>query len=78
MRPPLCAVCGVEEDCDLVYFRKRKRDEAWQRRMERIKGTGHPPEAEWFCKEHIARARQLKHLTIGRGMVIIRREYPEK
>jgi hypothetical protein len=78
MRPPECALCGVEKDCDLVYFKKRKRDEAWEKRMERIKGVGHPPWVEWFCKEHIARARALKYLSIGKGMNILRHEYSKK
>ena len=36
--------------------------------MEKIGGVGHPPYAEWFCKEHFAKADQLKHLTIDKAL----------
>ncbi|MFW9942502.1 MAG: hypothetical protein ACFFFT_15795 [Candidatus Thorarchaeota archaeon] len=68
MRPPICRVCDKElaekNDGGLVYFKKRQSDIEWEKKMEEIGGTGHPPYAEWFCKKHYKKANELKHLPI--------------
>ena len=68
MRPPICRIWDKElaekDDGGLIYFKKRQSDIEWEKRMEKIGGTGHPPYAEWFCKKHYQKANELKHLTI--------------
>lgn len=71
MKPPICRICGKRFDIgegDLVYFEKRDSDIAWIKRMEETGAVGHPPYADWFCENHIKRARLLKHLTIDKAM----------
>ena len=36
--------------------------------MEKKGMVGHPPYAEWFCKEHYEKANELKDLTIDEAM----------
>ena len=68
MRPPICAICDKKmldtEDGGLIYFKKRPSDIEWNKNMEQKGMVGHPPYAEWFCKEHYEKARELEHLTI--------------
>jgi hypothetical protein len=68
MKPPICIVCNIKisnrEEGGLVYFKKRQSDLEWEKKMEDIGGTGHPPYVEWFCKKHFKQANQLKHLPI--------------
>ena len=59
MRPPECYLCGKEENCDLVYFKKRPSDIEWEKRMKEEGMVGHPPYAEWFCDLHVGEARAL-------------------
>ncbi len=72
MKPPICRVCdkelGEKDDGGLVYFKKRQSDKDWEKRMEEIKGVGHPPYAEWFCKQHFKKAKELKHLHIDKAL----------
>ena len=56
------------EDGGLIYFKKTPSDIEWQERMEKIGGVGHPPWAEWFCKEHYDKAKALKHLPKGEAL----------
>ena len=78
MRPPECAICGKEFDEDtkggLIYFKKRFSDKVWNRKMDRIGGTGHPPYADWFCEIHYQRAKELSNLTIDKAMSKLRNE----
>ena len=72
MRPPICEICGEDIDDDiggLVSFAMSDSDEAWHERADDEPGfVGHPPELEWFCKDHIARAQELSHLTRAEAM----------
>ena len=76
MRPPICCVCGKDMDSPndggLIYFKKRKSDVKWDKKMKRIHGVGHPPYAEWFCQEHYDIAIKFKDLHIDRALKKIR------
>ncbi len=68
MMPPVCEVCGYEDDgqgsgAEVVYFKCTTSDEDWYRRQKEEGFTGHPPNAIWFCHKHIALARQYEHIT---------------
>ena len=56
----------------LIYFRKRPSDKEWDDYMEEKGYVGHPPYAEWFCKEHYDSAYELKDLTIDKAMKILK------
>jgi len=78
MRPPVCRVCDKKladlDDGGLIYFKKRQSDIKWDKRMEEIGGVGHPPYADWFCKNHYEKAFELKHLSIDKALKILRAE----
>lgn len=75
MRPPICAICDKEftsnDDGGLIYFKKRPSDVEWEEKMEKIDGIGHPPYAEWFCKEHYDEIYKLKHLPIDKALELL-------
>lgn len=75
MKSPICRICdknlAEENEGGLIYFKKRLSDIEWEKRMEDIRGVGHPPYAEWFCKKHYDKANELKHLTIDEALQII-------
>ena len=75
MRPPNCRICDKKlkdmDDGGLVYFKKRPSDIEWEKRMEKIGGVGHPPYAEWFCKNHYEKAKELRHLPINEALNIL-------
>lgn len=48
--------------------------EEFEKRMEEIGGTGHPPDAEWFCKEHADAAAKYRHLTLAEAWPKIKEE----
>ncbi len=77
MRPPECRICHDDmmddEKGGLVYFKKRPSDIEWAEKMERTGMVGHPPYCDWFCKNHIKQARELKHLPINEAMEIMRK-----
>lgn len=72
MKPPICIICNTKisskGDGGLVYFKKRESDLEWEKRMDEIGGVGHPPYAEWFCKKHVRKANELKHLSIEKAL----------
>ena len=80
MKPPICGICNKElvdlDEGGLIYFKKRPSDIEWDKRMEKIKGVGHPPYADWFCKNHYNKANELKHLPINEALKILRSEKP--
>jgi len=75
VRPPICGICDkklmVKDEGGLIYFKKRPSDIEWEERMEKIDGVGHPPYAEWFCKEHYDKIYKLKHLTIDKALKLL-------
>lgn len=69
MRPPICAVCGERfSGGGLVTFRRSAEDEDWHERQREEGFVGHPPDLEWFCDAHVARARALSALTRAEAM----------
>lgn len=80
MMPPVCALCGGDiEEGDasggLVRFAGDEASRRWHERAEAAPGfTGHPPDVQWFCGAHIARARQLSDLPAGQALDRMRRE----
>jgi len=72
MKPPVCSICDKRLDYPdeggLIYFKKRSSDKKWDKRMEEKGMVGHPPYAEWFCKEHYEKANELKDLAIDEAM----------
>lgn len=79
MRPPICEICGEDiegEEGDLVSFARSPSDENWHEQARKDPGfVGHPPEMEWFCGKHIARARELSHLTRAEAMQLLTKEF---
>lgn len=75
MKPPICRICDKSlegnDDGGLIYFKKRPSDIEWEKRMEEIGGVGHPPNAEWFCKKHYDKAKELKEMTIDKALKIL-------
>lgn len=59
-------------DGGLIYFKKRKSDIKWDKNLEREGLTGHPPYAEWFCKKHYPRAKELENLTIDEAIKLLK------
>ena len=72
MKPPVCCICDKRLDYPdeggLIYFEKRSSDKKWDKRMEEKGMVGHPPYAEWFCKDHYEKANELKDLAIDEAM----------
>jgi len=75
MKPPVCVICDKRftpsEQGDLIYFKKSRGDIEWVEEMERTGSVGHPPYAEWFCREHYKKASELKDLPINKAMNIL-------
>ncbi len=78
MKPPIYCICDEKlkdmNDGGLIDFKKRLSDIEWEKHMEKIKGVGHPPYAEWFCKKHYDKASELKHLPIDKALKILMSE----
>jgi len=78
MKPPICEICDKRisdmENAGLVYFQKTKADEEWDRRVEEEGIIGHPPYADFFCKEHYILAKKYSKLPRGVAIVSIKRE----
>jgi hypothetical protein len=70
MMPPNCCLCdkGLEtgDACELVCFLRTAEDEAWHREMsDQPQFTGHPPDCDWFCSDHLPTAYNLKHSSLS-------------
>lgn len=74
MRPPICALCDQDalDGGDIIDFKKGPSDLEWDRKAERGDWIGHPPYADWFCKDHIAAAREVAHLSLPEAMRILK------
>jgi len=72
MKPPICCICAKDfrssDEGGLVYFKKRPSDEEWDNMMVEKDWVGHPPYAEWFCREHFEKAKALENLTIDNAL----------
>ena len=66
MRPPICCLCdrGFEEgeECEWVSFRQTDSDKQWHAdaAAQRIR-PDHPPDCDWFCRDHAETARAFAH-----------------
>ncbi|MHA1793410.1 MAG: hypothetical protein ACTSVI_12240 [Promethearchaeota archaeon] len=76
MRPPRCAICDKRfdpgEGGDIIYFKERESDIKWRERMKAEGKVGHPPNAEWFCAEHLEEAKKLASLPINEAFEKLR------
>jgi len=72
MKPPICRICNKRikkfENAGLVNFKKRPSDIEWEDEMERESKVGHPPYADWFCKKHYTKAKELSYLPIHEAL----------
>ncbi len=78
MKPPICCICekrlDYPDEGGLIYFKKRSSDKKWEKRMGKKGMVGHPPYAEWFCKEHYEKANELKDLAIDEALKSFRKK----
>lgn len=76
MMPPMCEICEKDFDPDkegaLVYFKKTEESLAFERRAEEQGIVGHPPNAAWFCGDHIEVGKRLIHLPLDEALGIMR------
>lgn len=72
MRPPICEICekyfNPDEAGGLVYFKETEAGREFERKCREEGMVGHPPDAGWFCGEHVELAKNLKHLTIDEAL----------
>ncbi|MHA2288958.1 MAG: hypothetical protein ACXABG_09230 [Promethearchaeota archaeon] len=75
MKPPICCICDKNleypDDGGLIYFNKRPSDKKWDKIMKENGMIGHPPYAEWFCRNHFGKANKLKDLPIDKAMKLL-------
>ena len=75
MRPPICDICGKSFDPDkegeLLYFKETEKSREFEKKAEEEGFVGHPPNAAWFCGEHLEHARKLSHLTLDEALEIL-------
>lgn len=68
MMPPMCQMCrkssrsNPDEKFKLIYFKLSEEQKEQKVRMKENRMVGHPPGAHWFCLEHAALMKPLKHL----------------
>ena len=78
MKPPICDICDKRivdmENAGLVYFQKTKADKEWDKKCEKEGFIGHPPYAEWFCRNHYLIAKKYSTLPLRAAIVSIQRE----
>lgn len=75
MKPPICHICHKRlefEEGGLVYFKKREKDLEWDKKASKPGFCGHPPYAEYFCREHYPLAKENSRLPIDEAMEILR------
>ncbi len=83
MKPPMCELCSSGFDLsdpelgDLLYFKKTASDKAWYKKAEEPGFVGHPPNAAWFCGDHIKKAKELLDFPLGEALQQMRSELSE-
>ena len=79
MKPPFCDICGKgfdpDKEGDLVYFKETEKGREFDRRAREEHIEGHPPDAEWYCGEHVGEAKKLKHLTIEEATQVLKKKF---
>jgi len=82
MRPPICVICGKRfyppEGGEIVYFKETESVKEWRKRVKKEGIVAHPPNAEWFCKEHLSLALKYKHLPIKEALKAIERQLKDE
>jgi len=69
MMPPECTYCGRDQaeypdlGFDLIYFKPTAEDDAWHMHAMEEGTDGHPPNAFWFCNDHIEKAKKHQSLN---------------
>jgi hypothetical protein len=81
MRPPICAFCHLDfrhsdTEGGLVHFALTVEEREFNKRFDEKGYTGHPKGLDWFCGEHIEKARSLAHLTLGAALAEMRKGTP--
>jgi len=72
MRPPICAVCDRDFREDLEDSDLSGGTVSFSDYISLPDGmVGHPNGLEWFCSEHIQKARTLSHLTAKQAVQYI-------
>ena len=77
MKPPECTICDKRflAGGGLVYFSETPEDKKQNERLKQKGMVGHPPNAFWFCDEHIASAQKLAELTKTEALELLRKKY---
>lgn len=72
MRPPICAVCNKDFRKDFDNSELSGGTVRFSDYINLPNGkVGHPNGLEWFCSEHIKKARNLTHLTAKQAIQYI-------
>ena len=73
MRPPICAVCGRDFRHDLENDDLSGGTVRFSDFINLPEGkVGHPNGLEWFCSQHIRKAKTLSHLTAKQAILYIK------
>ena len=77
MKPPECTICNKRffEGGGLVYFSETPEDKKFNERLRLKSMVGHPPNAFWFCEEHIAYAKKLADLNKIQALELLRKKF---
>ena len=80
MKPPECCICDKRffEGGGIVYFVETQEDKIQNNRLREKGMTGHPPNAFWFCKDHIESAKELTNLTKLEALKLLRNKFQSK
>ncbi len=75
MKPPECSICNKRffEGGGIVYFSETPEDKKINKRLKSKDMVGHPPNAFWFCEEHITSAKKLIDLTKIEALELLRK-----
>ncbi len=76
MIPPACTLCDLvfspPAGGELVYFALTAADAADLARMEANHISGHPPNAAWFCADHLEAAGRLTDQPLSDALSALR------
>lgn len=82
MMPPICSICHNRFDTSpddvnggLVSFKLTPEEAQENKRFEEPGFSGHPAGLHWFCGKHIAKAKELSHLTTQEAFPSMRKLY---
>lgn len=73
LRPPICKICGLTEDCDIVTFKKTKNQEELEKQHSPDLAFNLPNQ-EWFCKMHFEVAKRYSSLTVNESLEKIKKD----